>query len=539
MTSSPTPERPFGDIALCLSGGGYRAAAFHLGTLDMLDDLGLLSDVRLLSTVSGGTIIGIAYAVWKTEGQSFAQFYTDFYAFLNHTNVVQQALAGLYDVAETSAARHLSLIRAAARTYADALVGERRFGLLLNQVGTHFTELIFNATEFRIGNAFRFRASQNRRAVIGNGNFRISRPVAEQIRLADIMAASSCFPAAFEPIRFPDDFQWDNLDDVRRELQSGFQDEGEQPVCVPLMDGGIYDNQGLDSAKMADDVDDPDFDLFIVSDSNQRDDAVLDFPVERRRGWLPLRHVARLLRLVLVLCLTSAVAVVMQYECTVRASGMSLLDYVRLHPYELIFAYAIPFLLAVTVGLGLTWVRWLVRRVQKVHVVGADFALWPVVKDLTVPDLLEMLKGRFSSLTALASTVFMKRIRSLLLQYVITNPKRRERLAFNVLYEILLSHPKLEAQDAAFKPSAQLREVVEGAEAMPTTLWFPRESDLRTLIVCGQATLCFNILKYLRDKQEDALQDPCSAVSQMYQRARDRWLALQRDAYCLLDRNRL
>ena len=46
------PDGIFGRIALSLSGGGYRAAAFHLGALEMLDELGLREDVRYLSTVS-------------------------------------------------------------------------------------------------------------------------------------------------------------------------------------------------------------------------------------------------------------------------------------------------------------------------------------------------------------------------------------------------------------------------------------------------------------------------------------------------------
>jgi NTE family protein len=50
----PLPK-PFG---LALSGGGFRAAAFHLGVLKRLRELKLLGEVDVLSTVSGGSIIG-------------------------------------------------------------------------------------------------------------------------------------------------------------------------------------------------------------------------------------------------------------------------------------------------------------------------------------------------------------------------------------------------------------------------------------------------------------------------------------------------
>src|SRR5260370_23092103 len=49
------PERTIG---LALSGGGSRAIAFHLGCLRALSRLGLLDRVAILSTVSGGSVIG-------------------------------------------------------------------------------------------------------------------------------------------------------------------------------------------------------------------------------------------------------------------------------------------------------------------------------------------------------------------------------------------------------------------------------------------------------------------------------------------------
>jgi len=51
----PRPERE--GIALCLSGGGFRAALFHLGALGRLNELGILSLVDKISSVSGGSII--------------------------------------------------------------------------------------------------------------------------------------------------------------------------------------------------------------------------------------------------------------------------------------------------------------------------------------------------------------------------------------------------------------------------------------------------------------------------------------------------
>lgn len=48
-------------IGLALSGGGYRASLFHLGVMARLADEGLLKEVGVLSTVSGGSIVGAFY----------------------------------------------------------------------------------------------------------------------------------------------------------------------------------------------------------------------------------------------------------------------------------------------------------------------------------------------------------------------------------------------------------------------------------------------------------------------------------------------
>jgi NTE family protein len=50
-----------GKLGLALSGGGFRASFFHIGVLARLAELGVLRQVEVLSTVSGGSIVGAAY----------------------------------------------------------------------------------------------------------------------------------------------------------------------------------------------------------------------------------------------------------------------------------------------------------------------------------------------------------------------------------------------------------------------------------------------------------------------------------------------
>src|SRR5262249_47967676 len=59
-------KQPQPGVALCLSGGGYRAMVFHLGTLLRLNELGWLKKLNRVSSVSGGSITaGVLGLKWK------------------------------------------------------------------------------------------------------------------------------------------------------------------------------------------------------------------------------------------------------------------------------------------------------------------------------------------------------------------------------------------------------------------------------------------------------------------------------------------
>lgn len=60
MTTSATFRHKLG---LALAGGGFRASLFHLGVLRRMAELDLLRYVEVLSTVSGGSIVGALYAM--------------------------------------------------------------------------------------------------------------------------------------------------------------------------------------------------------------------------------------------------------------------------------------------------------------------------------------------------------------------------------------------------------------------------------------------------------------------------------------------
>jgi predicted acylesterase/phospholipase RssA len=61
MDADADVKSNFRKLGLGLSGGGFRASLFHLGVLRRLAELGLLQQVNVLSTVSGGSIVAALY----------------------------------------------------------------------------------------------------------------------------------------------------------------------------------------------------------------------------------------------------------------------------------------------------------------------------------------------------------------------------------------------------------------------------------------------------------------------------------------------
>ena len=78
----PLPREQRKGIGLCISGGGYRAALFHLGALRRLNELGVLSRVDTIVSVSGGSILAAQIAghvaespgTWGEPGEPIQDF---------------------------------------------------------------------------------------------------------------------------------------------------------------------------------------------------------------------------------------------------------------------------------------------------------------------------------------------------------------------------------------------------------------------------------------------------------------------------------
>ena len=516
-----TPERPLGNLAVSLSGGGYRAAAFHLGTLRFLERVELLKSVVGLSTVSGGTICGMAWVVSQLDGKPFNEFYQEFSGWLKQTNVIAQALDGLTNDREHTSRTWASLIHSASDVYARPdLFGSRRFGEVLASETLQLEEAIFNSTEFHTALDFRFRRSTNDRVLLGNANYPLPREVAQHIRLADVVAASSCFPGGFEPFVFPQQFEWPAsypLDQALTDLGADFRGG------LPLMDGGIYDNQGVDSLLLA--FRHSSAATLLISDVSAQDNQMYTVPANpTSRGWITLNGVSWMAWGLFFLALAAAVVLSWHGWETARSGDWTWQDYLL---------YLVPGVFAAGVAGALVWVRRRMRDVNALLEKTIDVQAWPSFRQLTVPEFAQMLVLRITSLIALTSKIFMDRVRGLVLRKAYSDPDFKDRRVSNLIYSLAKDSPEIWSQHPWLKPKPHLVSLSQQAEQMPTTLWFTEDRQFDVLESAGEATVCYVLLRHLVKHRAGEYESEGLPLFELFTRLRREWEVFQRDAVWL------
>jgi predicted acylesterase/phospholipase RssA len=512
-SSAPSAGAPLGPIALSLSGGGYRAAAFHLGVLGFLDRVRLLDDVVGLSTVSGGSITGMAWVVSRIDGEPFDAFHRRYAEWMRSTNVIEDALDDLAGERGERRGSWPSLIRSAAGVYArDDLFGDRRFAEVLSD-RAGLEEAIFNSTEFHTGIAFRFRASENPRAAIGNANYRVPRAVAGHVRLADIVAASSCFPGGFEPLVFPQHFRWPAdfpLAKAREALGERYADG------LPLMDGGIYDNQGVESLVLA--FQRSSAATLLVSDVSVSDDQIYDVPPPALgRGWVTLRMVYWAGWALFAVALVAAFVLGWHGWDTARNGSWGWQEY---------FLYLVPGVLSAAVAGVLVYARRRLDDANELIESQLKVDAWPPLRRLTVPEFVSMLVLRAGSVLALTSSIFMKRIRGLVFRGVWQDARFDDRRIANLIHTLATPQPKLFEEHPWLAPKPHLVELSRAAQRVPTALWWDDDGQFPTLERAGQATLCFVLLRFIVRTRAGAYEAPGTPLHDLYTRLRGEWEVL-------------
>jgi predicted acylesterase/phospholipase RssA len=261
-----------GKVGLALSGGGFRASFYHLGVLARLAEVDALRHIDVLSTVSGGSIVGAHYYLLLRQllQQKEAPTRDDYIKLI--LTLQQQFCAG---VDENLRMRGLSnfwvtlkLLFKPNYTRSDRmaeLYDERLFALTekgdrprfpmtslkISPAGeetfnprfsnwrrsARVPVLLVNATCLNTGHSWHFTTNWMGEPpeLIGESvdkNERLRRVPYEKARgykslsLGFAVAASACVPGIFEPLRLP-------------RLYPG--------RLVRLVDGGVHDNQGVDA----------------------------------------------------------------------------------------------------------------------------------------------------------------------------------------------------------------------------------------------------------------------------------------------------
>jgi NTE family protein len=221
-------------VGLALSGGGYRASLFGLGSLWRLNDAGLLGHIDRITSVSGGSILsGVLAHRWSrlnfVDGRAHnfdAEVAAPIEGFCSRTIDIAAGIKGL--LMPFKSAGDFLIDRYAEDLFGDATLKD------LPAAGAGVPQFTFYATNLQTGRSFRLRQDKISDYMIGEST-RVVVPLAKAV------AASSAFPPVFSPIELATDpADWSDTG-----LTMAHPEKLRRHVM--LADGGIYDNMGLEA----------------------------------------------------------------------------------------------------------------------------------------------------------------------------------------------------------------------------------------------------------------------------------------------------
>ncbi|TAJ13752.1 hypothetical protein DMA11_07815 [Marinilabiliaceae bacterium JC017] len=239
-------------LGLALSGGGFRAAAFHLGTLRKLQTLGILDKVEVLSTISGGSITGALYALnidnftefekklrtglkksmlttsWLLVGLvgpillvlPFFLAYWAWWALIFYIPIILLFIKYQFNI--------LPLGKLIEKRYGTTFYGKNELQDLPDK-----PLLAINSTNVETGRPFTFSREKMNDSFYeypGAGK----KPILFKHKLFPVsraVMASTCVPFAFTPVKIGKQYFKDKKDIGK--------------IDPTLIDGGVYDNQGI------------------------------------------------------------------------------------------------------------------------------------------------------------------------------------------------------------------------------------------------------------------------------------------------------
>ncbi len=270
-------------LGLGLSGGGLRASFFHIGVLAQMAELNLLRYVEVISTVSGGSIIGALYYLhvkklleskadpditdqdyveivrtiekdflaateknirMATFGNAVANFKMMFLNYSRSDRIGRLYNEWLYQHVLTGVSAPLEM----RELKIFPLGGEENF-----HPNKHNTDrsakvpiLELNATSLNTGRSWQFTAETMGEPptpdtdVIDKKSIRLRRAdgykdmvsTQQNFSLGNAVAASACVPGLFDPMAVSSLY---------------FDLEQKEAIRAQLVDGGVHDNQGIEA----------------------------------------------------------------------------------------------------------------------------------------------------------------------------------------------------------------------------------------------------------------------------------------------------
>jgi NTE family protein len=241
---------------------------FHCGALLRLNELRLLGKLDWVSSVSGGSItagvLGRAWPslAWTDDGHAenlSALVVEPLREIARHRIDVLAFLIGFVLPGRTPATR-----------FASVLDDHLFHGATLQDLPNK-PRFVFNATNLASRVLWRFEKRYMRDYLVGE----ILNPT---VPLATAVAASSGFPPAFAPL-------WLELEPRQITPGSSILDPREFGRRIPLADGGVYDNLGLESAWKR-------WRTLLVSDGGG------ETPVAARPALDPIRQTLRVMKII-------------------------------------------------------------------------------------------------------------------------------------------------------------------------------------------------------------------------------------------------
>jgi NTE family protein len=234
-------------VALALSGGGYRAMMFHVGALYRLNEIGLLSKITRISSVSGGSITaGFLGLIWN-KLQFNSNKATNFDLFVDG---IREMAETTVDVGAVFSGIFLpgSISDRVAQVYDRVLFKGATLRDLPDDSGKKAPRFVINATNIQTSVLWRFSRPFM-------GDHRIGLIDSPDVKLCAAVAASSAFPPILSPMTLP-------ISQPVRATKGADLNRPPYTTEVVLSDGGVYDNLGLETVKR--------FSTLLVSDAGQK-----------------------------------------------------------------------------------------------------------------------------------------------------------------------------------------------------------------------------------------------------------------------------